>query len=281
MARIIQYDLNENIKGCLREIYKIYIEKSESRGIEIEEIYLSNDELKRIIDNYFRNIRDIQEKSKKGILVQLKYCLEQREDNENVYYLTPLTNLLRLKSEKIENEILYVGLLKYADNTLDIIKEIHNLFGANRVLTKSKNHFNTNLTLRMTELEKGKEDPLGATSVSKNVRRSIDNLIRINLIFDSKSDRSLQKSQIRIKRYIPDHRVVLILYSQESKEKNLVMRSLDNLIKDYDFVKYFFLTKQTLKECLRPGELNNDFSYHIQIGDAIKLNYNEWELSKR
>lgn len=285
MAKIIQYDLNENVRGCLRKIFSSYLEKTEEENQEIENIYFTKEELKDIIDEFFIKVKDITEKSKKGILMELLPCLKEKEiyennKNINVYYLSPVTNLLRLKDKKLENEVLYISLLKYATGFKEVNKIIFEILGPDRNILRSKDDFIEIIIERHSNYENTKPKPLSFFSIDKNARRSINNLITLNIILDHKTDKSLEDGQIRIKTYNPDYRMLLILYLEERASRNQIRPALDTLINDYDFVKFFFLNKQSLKNCLKPGLEKNLFYYQDQIGGAINEKFNEWEISK-
>ncbi len=286
VAKIIQYDLNDNVRGCIKNIYSAYYDKAIKNNSEIEKTFLTLDELREKIDDYYLRVKDITEKSKKGILVELLPCFEEKQieiNNEisKVYYLAPLTNLLRLNQLKIENEILYISLLKYADGFKTINKIIYDLLGPDRNIVRDKEEFIDVLIERHNEAEKLNSKPLSNSSIIKNARRSINNLITLNIIYDKSNDRSLEDNQIRIKTYIPDYRTLLILYIEERQTKNQVRPSLDTLFNEYDFIKYFFLNKKTISEALKPALEKNLFYFQAEIGDAINEKFNIWEISKK
>ena len=287
MAKIIQYDLNENVRGCLRDIYSGYVNKSKEDHLEIDEVYSTKEELREIVDNYYLKVKDISAKSKLGILAELNPCFKEVGIKKGskiieVLKLNPLTNLLRLRERKVENEILYISLLKYAEGFKDINIIILNLLGTDRNVVKNKDYLIQILIERNQILEKTKpRPPLSFSSIDKNVRRSINNLIHLNIIMDSKTEKSLESDEIRIKTYLPDYRIALLLYLEEKEKKNQTRPPLNSIINEYDFIKYFFLTKQSCKKTLNPGLKNNTFYYQEQIGEAIKLNLNAWEISKK
>ncbi len=282
MARTLQYDINENFRGCLREIYKQYVKKSVQEKVEIENVSFAPDSLsKNVKDYYLKAESELEEKSQKGILKQLKIFLNNLDDNNDCFLLTPLTNLLRLKERKIENEILYIGLLKYVKIFEDINNIMFRLLGVNNIITRNKEMFMKKIVEEITIIENKKSKPLSSSTINNRVPRSIDNLIKLNIILDSEIDRSLEQNQIRVRRYLPDFRTVLIMYLQENKEKQKEISSLETIENDYEFVKYFFMNRDTIKECLQPALKKNLISYKQQIGDALKVNFNEWQISKK
>ena len=71
MVRTLQYDINENFRGCLREIYKQYVKKSVQEKVEIENVSFAPDSLrKNVKDYYLKAESELEEKSQKGILKQ-------------------------------------------------------------------------------------------------------------------------------------------------------------------------------------------------------------------
>lgn len=283
MARTLQYDLNENFRNCLKEVYRRYQQKSIKDINNIKDVKFTSKELQEIINNFYKNISDSTESSRKGILKQLKIYLDeeknQKDKNKSFYSIPPLTNLIRLNDRKIENEILYVGLLKYTKIFNNINNAIYEILGNNRQLTLNKDRFILKIRNKIREIESHKSNPLSTSTIHNNVRRSIENIINVRIILDSTSNRSLNENQIRIREYFPDYRVILILFLQELDEKNRLMPSFDTILSEYDFIRYFFLNKASLEHSLRIALKQNLFSYQQQINDAIKVNFNMWELS--
>jgi len=288
MAKTIQYDINETFRGSQKEIYRNYLKKSQHTNKEIKDVYLTSNELFEII-NYFyiKSGRDPKEESKKGILKQIKIYLRQDEIKEgknkkSVFFITPLINLLKTDDRSIEDQVLYLGLLEYTEIFRDVNEEIFKLLGANNTITRNKDIFIRKIVEEITYKENKKpRESLSSSTINNNVRRSIDNLIKLRLVLNSKIDKSLEENQIRIRRYLPDYRIVLILYLKENKVKNKSISSLETIINEYKFVKYFFMDKNTIKESLQSGLKKNLFTYHQQIGDAIKVNFNEWQISEK
>lgn len=280
MTRTLQYDINDTARACLRLIYNRYVEKSSTENVDIEQISLDDEEIKEIVNNFYLKQRDIREKSKQGITVYLKNCLKLNEDKSG-YNLTPLSNLVRLSNRKIENEVLYIALIKYCTIFQDIITILNELIGPNRDMVFNKDFVIDKVIEELDKLESIKKKPLGSNTISNNVRRSIDNMININIILTNDSDGSLEKEQIRIKSYFADYRLILILYLEERDKKKHLRPALSTIVAKYIFLNYFFLTKQTLKKCLKPGVERNLFYYQSQIGDAINENFNKWEISKK
>jgi len=288
MAKAIQYDINETFRGSLKEIYRKYLKKSQQTNEEIKDVYYKSEELFEIINSfYLKSGRDPEEGSIKGILKQIKTYLRQDEIEEgknkkSAYFITPLINLLRTDDRSIEDQVLYLGLLEYTEIFRDVNEEIFKLLGANNTITKNKEMFSRKIVEEITVKENKKPTtPLSSSTINNNVRRSIDNLIKLKLVLDSKIDKSLEENQIRVRRYLPDYRTVLILYLQENKEKNKSISSLETIINEYKFVKYFFMDRNTIKESLQLGLKKNLFSYQQQIGDAIQVNFNEWQISEK
>ncbi len=284
MARTIQYNLNDDFRNCFKYLYEKFEKRAKNKNINIKNTKFTYEELRELIDEYYSMVKDIEKESKKGILKQLSTLLEVKKINKNgesvsYYYLKPITNLFRLSNKKIDNEILYIGLLYYSEGFSNAIKIIYNLLGPTRKLTTNKIRFIGKIKEVITRIENSKKKPLSATSINNIAERTISNLIYVGLIIDNKLDRSLEENQIRIKNYYPDFRILLILYLNELEEKNQNAPPLNNIINEYNFVKFFFLNKQKLKRSLEPGFEKNLFFYQQQIGYALKVNYDQWEIS--
>lgn len=290
LARTIQYVLNDYIRGCLRFIYNKYQNKAIEKEIEIENVYYSTEELNNLVEDYYKTLREErQSKSQKGIVKQLKIYLNEKKIKINsktkeVYYLQPLTNLLRLKNEKIENEILYIGALRYSKGFSSGQKTVYTLFAGNQVLTVDRERFIRKIQEILTRLEKDNEDnkkPLNPTSLYNNSSRTITNMEYVGVVLNSKTDQSLMEKQIRIKQYIPDYRVVLLLYLNEKEQKEQIRPEFDTIVEEYDFLRFFMLDKERLKKSLKPALEKNLFHYQEQIGNALKVHHNKWEISKK
>ncbi len=290
MARTIQYVLNDYVRGCLRFIYNKYQKKSIKKEIEIENVSYSTEGLNNLVEEYYKTLREErQPKSKKGIVKQLKFYLNEKKNNVNsktkeVYYLQPLTNLLRLKNEKIENEILYIGALKYSEGFYSGQKAVYTLYAGNQVLTVDRERFIRKIQEILTELEKDNKDnkkSLNPTSLYNNSSRTITNMEYVGIILNSKTDQSLREKQIRIKHYIPDYRVVLIQYLNEKELKKQIRPEFDAIVEEYDFLRFFMLDKERLKKSLKPALENDLFHYQEQIGNALKVHHDKWEISKK
>ncbi len=291
-ARTIQYILNDYVRGCLKFIYNKYQTNAIEQNIEIENVYFSTEELNNLVDQYYKTLREErQEGSKKGIVTQLKsYLKKVKSEKKEVFYLRPLTNLLRLKNPKIENEILYIGALKYSpgegfDNGQ---KVVYSFYSGNEVLTFDKERFIRKIQEMLTELERRKKPlnpqkkkPLNPTSLFNISSRTITNMEYVGIILNYKTDKSLNEKQIRIKQYIPDYRVILILYLNEKEKKNQIRPEFDAIVKEYELIRFFMLDSERLKKSLKPGLENNLFHYQEQIGNALKMNFNQWEISKK